>query len=151
MLLSVPEILCWLIWFFWQSFSSLWVIKFIDLFKISWGHLSKYFRNTIWIWYNFKSCWEAKWKRTRNWCENNTGHFESFYCKHIHILIYIEILSSGSHHFHCAMLQENNTEKSKEENQGFSIKTKFFAKPEQLNVGTNNENIEIVGQYLVFK
>ena len=49
------------------------------------------------------------------------------------------------------MLQENNTEKSKEENQGFSIKTKFCAKPEQLNVGTNNENIEIVGQYLVFK
>ena len=49
---------------------------------------------------------------------------------YIHILIYIEIPSSGSHHFHCAMLQENNTKKSKEENQGFSIKTKFCAKPE---------------------
>ena len=82
MLLSVPEILCWLIWFFWQSFSSLWVIKFIGLFKISWGHLSKYFRNTLWIWYNFKSYREAKWRRTRKWCENNTGHFESFYCKY---------------------------------------------------------------------
>ena len=63
--------------------------------------------------------------------------------------MYIEILSSGSHHFYCAMLQENNTEKSEEENQGFSIKTKFCAKPEQLTVWTNIENIEIVGQFSI--